>query len=326
MGTNYGRPLFGFTYCEAPSIPFKYTWYPGTLLSDSTIQQPLAYVPKSIKYTVKTMGRSGCIIKDSADIYIPVHDYSVTPIDTAICFGETAPLHAKNGFTYKWYEYKDGVYTLATRNSDCWDCADPILRPQATTIYKIVVYDSVWCTDTLTARVEVMPLPDIRILNRDTIVKYGQGLQLMVSGARMYNWLNPSSLSNTSIANPVARPTEPTQYVVGGIGRNGCRAFDTLNVAVDYRDNLFIPSAFSPNGDGKNDVFKITNLSFQRVMEFRVFNRWGQEVFYSNDNMNGWDGNWKGVPQDMGSYTYMIRLGYPDGLVESFKGEVTLVR
>jgi gliding motility-associated-like protein len=61
-------------------------------------------------------------------------------------------------------------------------------------------------------------------------------------------------------------------------------------------------------------------------MEFRVFNRWGQEVFYSNDNQHGWDGTWKNVPQDMGSYTYLIRLGYPDGLVETFKGEITLVR
>jgi len=326
IGTKYSRPFFNFTYNEAPSVPFEYTWFPGTLLSDSTIQQPLAYVPKSNKYYVQTIGRSGCIVRDSADIYVPVHDYSVTPADTAICFGETAPLHAKNGFTYKWYEYKDGVYTLATRNATCWDCADPILTPQATTTYKIVVYDSVWCTDTLTARVEVMPLPDVKILNSDTIVKYGQSIQLLVNGARHYNWFQVGSLSNSNISNPIARPTERTDYVVGGVGKNGCRSFDTVTVDVDFRDNLFIPSAFTPNGDGKNDVFHIANLSFQRVLEFRVFNRWGQEVFYSNDNQHGWDGKWKGVPQDLGSYQYFIRLGYPDGLVETYKGEVTLVR
>jgi gliding motility-associated-like protein len=326
IGTNFSRPLFNFTFNEAKSEPFKYTWYPGTLLSDSTIQQPLAYLPRSQKYIVETIGRSGCIVRDSADVYIPVHDYSVWPVDTAICFGEPAPLHAKNGFTYKWYEYKDGVYTLATRNATCWDCADPILTPKATTIYKIVVYDSVWCTDTLTARVEVMPLPDVHILNRDTIVKYGQSIQLLVNGARTYNWFQVGTMTNTNISNPIARPTERTDYVVGGIGKNGCRAYDTVTVDVDFRDNLFIPSAFSPNGDGKNDVFRISNLSFQRVLEFRVFNRWGQEVFYSNDNQHGWDGKWKGVPQDLGSYQYLIRLGYPDGLVETYKGEVTLVK
>jgi gliding motility-associated-like protein len=326
IGSYYSRPLFGFTYNEAKSVPFEYKWFPGILLSDSTIQQPLAYLPHSQKYYVETKGRSGCIVRDSADVYIPVHDYSVSPADTAICFGEPAPLHAKNGFTYKWYEYKDGVYTLATRNATCWECADPILTPKATTTYKIVVYDSVWCTDTLTARVEVMPLPDVHILNNDTIVKYGQAIQLLVNGARTYNWFQAGSVNNTSISNPVARPTERTDYVVGGIGKNGCRAFDTVTVDVDYRDNLFIPSAFSPNGDGKNDMFHISNLTFQRVLEFRVFNRWGQEVFYSNDNQHGWDGKWKGVPQDMGSYQYLIRLGYPDGLVETYKGAVTLIR
>ncbi len=326
VGAYFSRPLFAFTYNEAKSVPFEYKWFPGTLLSDSTIQQPLAYLPHSQKYYVETKGRSGCIVRDSADVYIPVHDYSVTPADTAICFGEPAPLHAKNGFTYKWYEYKDGVYTLATRNATCWECADPILTPKATTTYKIVVYDSVWCTDTLTARVEVMPLPDVHILNNDTIVKYGQAIQLLVNGARTYNWFQAGSVNNTSISNPIARPTERTDYVVGGIGKNGCRAFDTVTVDVDYRDNLFIPSAFSPNGDGKNDVFHIANLTFQRVLEFRVFNRWGQEVFYSNDNQHGWDGKWKGVPQDMGSYQYLIRLGYPDGLVETYKGAVTLIR
>ena len=322
---TYARPRFLFYFSE-PYSRFTINWYPGDLLSDSTIQQPLAYVPKSFKYYATTVGRSGCTVKDSADVYIPIHDYSVTPADTAICFGETAPLHAKNGFTYKWYEYKDGVYTLATRNATCWDCADPILTPQATTTYKIVVYDSVWCTDTLTARVEVMPLPDVKILNSDTIVKYSQSIQLLVNGARHYNWFQVGSLSNTNISNPIARPTERTDYVVGGVGKNGCRSFDTVTVDVDFRDNLFIPSAFTPNGDGKNDVFHIANLSFQRVMEFRVFNRWGQEVFYSNDNEHGWDGKWKGVPQDLGSYQYFIRLGYPDGLVETYKGEVTLVR
>ncbi len=326
MISHYTRPLLRFKYCETPPAPLTYKWFPGTLLSDSTIQQPLAYVPKTQQYIIETFGRSGCKLFDTLNIYVPVHDYSVTPADTAICFGEPAPLHAKHGFTYKWYEYKDGVYTLATRNATCWDCADPILTPKATTTYKIVVYDSVWCTDTLTARVEVMPLPDVHILNNDTIVKYGQAIQLLVNGARTYNWFQAGSVNNTNLSNPIARPTERTDYVVGGIGKNGCRAFDTVTVDVDYRDNLFIPSAFSPNGDGKNDVFHIANLTFQRVLEFRVFNRWGQEVFYSNDNQHGWDGKWKGVPQDMGSYQYLIRLGYPDGLVETYKGAVTLIR
>jgi len=96
-------------------------------------------------------------------------------------------------------------------------------------------------------------------------------------------------------------------------------------VDVDYRDNLFVPSGFSPNGDGKNDLFRVANLTFQKIVEFRVFNRWGQEIFNANSNV-GWDGAWKGEPQDMGEYSYQIRVGFPDGYVESYKGSVTLIR
>ncbi|WP_276134573.1 gliding motility-associated C-terminal domain-containing protein [Polluticoccus soli] len=323
------RPLFGITFCNAPVADMEYTWTPATFLSDSTILRPLAYVPKSIKYVLKTMGRNGCTLYDTADIYIPEHNYAVWPADTAICFNETAPMHTTGGgFTYKWYRLNDkGEYEILsnTKETTCWDCADPVLRPLKTTVYKIAVYDSVWCIDTLTAKVTVKPLPDIKILTRDTFVKYGQSLQLMASGARIYNWSPVGSLNNANTSFPIATPTEPTTYIAGGIGANGCRAFDTVKVDIDYRDNLFVPTGFSPNNDGKNDLFKVANLTFQKVIEFRVFNRWGQEVFMANDN-RGWDGNWKGEPQDMDTYTYSIKIGFPDGYIESYRGNTTLIR
>jgi len=231
---NFSRPLFSFTYCEAPPGPFEYNWYPSVFLSDSTIQQPLAYVPKSIKYWVQSVGRSACILRDSADVYIPTHNYAVFPNDTAICFGETSPMRVTGGtFTYKWMKLDEkGKYVLLNKEATCWDCATPILRPEKTTVYKIAVYDSVWCIDTLTAKITVMPLPDIRILNRDTFVKYGQSIQLLASGARMYNWSPVGSLNNANISYPVATPTEPTMYIAAGIGKwlprlryaeSGCR-------------------------------------------------------------------------------------------------------
>ncbi|MCD6064687.1 MAG: hypothetical protein K0R82_2598 [Flavipsychrobacter sp.] len=329
IGTFFSRPLFTFTYNEAVPQPFPFVWSPSTFLSDSTIRQPLAYVPASTKYIVTSHGRSGCSMIDTADIYIPQHNYTVMPADTAICFNESSPMRTTGGgFTFKWYKINDkGEYEILsnTKESTCWDCANPVLRPMKTTIYKIAVYDSVWCIDTLTAKITVKPLPDIKILTRDTFVKYGQSLQLMASGARIYNWSPVGSLNNANTSYPIATPTERTEYIAGGIGANGCRAFDTVKVDIDFRDNLFVPSGFSPNNDGKNDVFKVANLTFQRVIEFRVFNRWGQEVFMANDN-RGWDGAWKGEPQDMDTYTYNIKVGFPDGYIETYRGNTTLIR
>ncbi len=321
------RPVFRFKYCEADPQPFVVNWTPGEFLSDSTIRQPLAYAPKTTDYVVETFGRSGCIIRDTVGIYVPKHDFKVYPVDTAVCLNDGVPFQIKNGFSYNWYEYKDGKYLNAESSLSCVDCANPIAKPSKTTTYRIAVSDSVWCYDTLEAVVTVMPLPDVRILNKDdTTIKYGQNFRLLATGARTYNWSPVSSLSNPNISYPIAAPKEATRYVVGGIASNGCRSFDTLHVSVDYRDNLFVPSAFSPNGDGKNDQFKVANLTFQRIVEFRVFNRWGQEIFSGAGKNVYWDGTWEGEDQDIGNYSYLIRVGFPDGYVETYKGEVTLVR
>ena len=321
------RPMFSFKYCEVDPLPFEISW-DGEYMSDTTIEQPLVYVPKTARYVASTVGRSGCIMRDTLDIYVPQHDFKLSPEDTAICFGEGMPLSVYNGAFYKWYEYDADLdeYNSAENSVSCIDCAEPFVKPSKTTTYRIVVSDSVFCYDTLQAKVRVMPLPATRILNRDTTIQYGQSFRILATGARTYSWSPVSSLNNPNIAYPIATPKEDTRYIVGGIGANGCKALDTLNVTVNGRDNLFVPSAFSPNGDGKNDVFRVTNLTFQRIMEFRVFNRWGQEVYNTSSSTTGWDGTWKGVPQDVGNYSYLIRVGYPDGFVETYKGEVTLIR
>ncbi|MFN4247259.1 MAG: gliding motility-associated C-terminal domain-containing protein [Flavipsychrobacter sp.] len=320
------RPVFKFDYCESPGLPFLYNWTPGEYLSDSTIKQPLAYVNKSTKYMLETYGRNGCLLRDTINIFVPEHDFYALPKDTAICFGETAPLEIRNGTYYKWYEYENGQYKSAHQSLSCDLCANPIAKPKKTTHYKIAVGDEVFCFDTIDAYITVKPLPVVKILTPDTMVKAGQSLQLMVNGARLYNWSPVASLNNPNISYPIATPTESTMYVVAGIASNGCRSFDTVRVGVDYRSNLIIPTAFSPNADGKNDVFRVSNMTVQRYVEFRVFNRWGQEVYNGTDGRKGWDGTWKGVPQEIGNYQYLIRVAYPDGFVETYKGDVTLVR
>jgi gliding motility-associated-like protein len=330
--TYYGsRPVVKFDFCRADTVPFPYTWAPGTFLSDSTAANPLAYVPQSTTYTVSTYGRNGCKVVDTVKINVPVHEYDVWPRDTTFCQGQPFLAKAIGDFaTVKWYE--DTMITAAVptfgpaTSLSCDDCTEPVGTPAVSTNYFAVMTDADGCSDTMMVRAVVKPLPIVNILNRDTTLKYGQSLQLLVSGAFLYSWQPLSTLTNPNIVNPVATPTEPTRYYVYGVAENGCRNEDSILINVDYRDNLFVPSAFTPNGDGKNDVFRVANITFQRLLEFRVFNRWGQEIYSTNDPRKGWDGSWKGVPQDIGVYQYLIRVAYPDGLVESYKGNVSLVR
>ncbi len=92
------------------------------------------------------------------------------------------------------------------------------------------------------------------------------------------------------------------------------------------RKELLIPNAFTPNNDGQNDIFKIRNMTDERLIDFKVFNRWGTILFRTTDPNSGWDGTNKGQPQPIGVYGYVIQIGYPDGYVETYKGTVTLIK
>lgn len=111
--------------------------------------------------------------------------------------------------------------------------------------------------------------------------------------------------------------------------RAGAQDFKAANmpaVTDSAAHALLIPNAFTPNNDGKNDVFQIRNFSNQKLLEFKVFNRWGTILFHTQDSNRGWDGTFKSNPQPMGVYGYVIRIVYPDNVVETYKGTITLIR
>ncbi len=335
----YERPIVKFNYCTTPTLPFDYHWFPGNNLQDSNAQSPTAYIPRSIDYAVFTVGRNGCRVVDTLHIVVPDHKLNVGPVDTIACVKQIVPLHATGGDAYQWYEVHGGAFSDASGTLTCTDCADPIARPPVTTTYAVVFSNNVGqgapinpsytsgCPDTLQVTVYVNPLPEVGIDTRDTTIKYGKTVQIFAHGAQNYSWSPAVSLSDPNSPAPLARPVETTKYIVYGKDTNGCVGSDSVQIAIDYRDVILVPSAFSPNGDSRNDIFKISSgLGLNKLLEFRVFNRWGQEVFSTTDANVGWDGKWKGEDQEVGNYQYIIRIGYADRMTEVFKGDVTLVR
>jgi gliding motility-associated-like protein len=334
----YQRPVIRFNYCPSPVLPFEFTWKPGTYLNDSNAQNPTAYVANDIKYAVYTIGRNGCKVRDSLTITVPKHTLNLWAQDTFACVQQPVYMHASGADAYQWFEYQGGVFASASGSLSCTTCDNPTALPKVTTTYAVIFTNNVHqsnplnsnyetgCPDTLFTTVNIWPLPNVVSSNNDTTITFGQSVQLYARGASHYSWTPVGSLSDPNSPAPIAAPTTTTNYVVSGMDTNGCVSRDTVTVYVNYNDNLLIPSAFTPNGDGRNDEFRIVNATFQRLMEFRVFNRWGQEVFSTTDIRKGWDGTWKGVPQDMGAYQYLIRVAYPDGRVETYKGDVSIVK
>lgn len=316
-GASPNRPNITFTM--VPFIPGGYglTWTPSSFVGDTSAQNTVAFVPQTTTYQVQIMDTFRCYRRDTAHVIVSVRQPGLGA-DTAICYGDAAQLSASGGTTYNWYP-ADGL--------SCTNCPNPTASPATTTTYYVAIFDIYGCSDTLSTTVVVNPLPVVNVTD-DTTILYGESVPLYAasSGGMYYVWDPVTGLNNPNVPNPIASPLVSTTYTVLVIDTNQCRMTDSVRVTIDMDEPLFVPSAFSPNGDGKNDVFRVTNLTFQKLLEFRVFNRWGQEVFNTNNGRKGWDGTWHGQVQDPGVYQYIIKVSHPDGRLQIFKGDVTLIR
>jgi gliding motility-associated-like protein len=195
-------------------------------------------------------------------------------------------------------------------------------------VYTVTVSETGGCSGQATTSVTISPITALVLTNvtPTEIINYGSSVQLNADNALYYWWMpNDGSLSNRNINNPVAYPTQNTVYTVYGRDSSGC--LDSAKIIVDIIfDSITIPSAFTPNGDGLNDIFRPIGMKYQKLVEFSVYNRWGQQVFTTNNKAKGWDGTFNGVPQDMDVYDYVLIVELDNGKTSYYKGDVTLLR
>jgi gliding motility-associated-like protein len=183
--------------------------------------------------------------------------------------------------------------------------------------------------DTINQTILFAPSPIRTILTNITpsqAIAFGSSIQLNADGAWIYTWVpDDGTLNNANINNPVATPIHDTTYEVYGSDINGCLDSAFINITVFY-ENENIPDAFTPNGDGLNDVFKFININYGKLVDFSIYNRWGQLLFKTSDASKGWDGNFNGEKQDMDVYEYQATIQRADGTLKYYKGDVTLIR
>ncbi len=279
-------------------------------------------------YKVTTVHENGCV-SDTGYTTVIVIPFSARINDTSICEGTPAFLSGQvyapdsfGGYQYEW--------TPGAGLDNPYVQQPGFTREPGTYTYRFTVTSGspVQCTATDTAIVTVLPGVILTNVTEDQVVRYGESVQLHAEGADHYVWSPLDYLSHAYIQSPVATPEETIEYTVEGFRTDGCSNTATVRIGVDKTVHDFIPTAFTPNGDGKNDVFRVANLTTQKLLEFRVFNRWGEEVFATSDKTQGWDGTWKGEPQASGTYTYLVRMIYPDNplKVKMYTGSVMLIR
>jgi gliding motility-associated-like protein len=300
----------------------RYQWTPANEVSDATLQNPVAISGNTTTYMV-TATIGSCTA--SKDINITAIPYPVANagIDTTICFATTASLHGSHdGKTFFW--------TPASTLSDAY-ILNPIAYPNRTTQYILTSTDTRGCPKPGRDTVLVEVLPKIlAYAGNDTLVIVGQPLQLNAEGGLNYEWSPNTGLSSTTIKNPIGTydgEIDSIEYIVKVFNQAGC--FDTTSVKVTVFKTVpyvFVPTGFTPNGDGRNDVVRPIAVGISRINFFRIFNRWGQLVFSTQINGHGWDGTIGGALQGSNVYVWMVDAVDYIGRPVFLKGTVTLIR
>lgn len=293
-------PLPDRELCEGDTIhihaevspPFGYiiNWSPSGGLTNTNGYDPVfdGTTSQTYDFTV-TSPNAGCTATDQFFVQVWPFMQGAISEDTLVCSGEPVQLWVSGGTgQYQWYP---------AANLSCEFCANPVATGLGTTTYFAILLDPHGCQDTLDVIVENHPPFNLILYNNDTTIYLGESVQLLTDGAPFYYWSPTEYLGFSQSNDPVATPLEDMLYTVTGTSLlNGCPQTDSVRIKVIMQD-VFVPNAFSPNGDGLNDVFRVIARKLIQVQEFRIFNRWGQELFYTKDINQGWNGTYKGVKQ-----------------------------
>lgn len=199
------------------------------------------------------------------------------------------------------------------------------LKPADTGDYSVEIISEYGCDTTIACHVGALPVPSIVAEPRYAKIAYGDSIRLRASGGVLYVWLPSGTLDTATNAAPVARPVRPTLYSVIGFNDDGCTDTGFVQIDIDYTMPVLIPNAFSPNGDGINDVFRVAGITYQKGT-IAIYNRYGREIFRSENINQGWDGTTAGQACDAGTYFYVIELSYPDGNSRTRRGDIMLLR
>jgi gliding motility-associated-like protein len=287
----------------------------GFAASGATATIPRIQPGAAGNYLVEAINEAGCSVKDSVRVTVkPGPTALLNTTEATICEGQTVQLTASGGTGYQWRP--------ATGLSSA-GIASPLASPSDSTRYTVIVSNSSSCRDTIQVQVNVFKKPVARA-GPDQEILSGQSTQLFaeVRGSlASFSWSPVYGLDDNVLLHPTASPLKDTAYVLTVVSGAGCgSARDTVKVRV-YKD-IYVPSGFTPNGDGKNDTWRVAGISGFREKEVTVYNRYGQVVFKTLSNQ-AWDGRFQGKLLPSGVYPYTVAVR---GTSIYRKGWVALIR
>lgn len=233
-------------------------------------------------------------------------------------FVNTSTIFPDNPVTYLW-DFGDGETSI--ENSPIHVYATSGVFP-----VKLKMQTGLGCLDDSTTKSLNLQQLDIHAQPPSIQIDIGQPVQLNVTGGGThFKWTPATWLSDATIANPVATPLDDILYKVVVTNDAGCLDEDSVFIKLNAPNDIFVPSAFTPNGDGRNDLFKPFIGRKYTLLDFTIYNRWGQKIFTAK-NDSGWDGSIGGQAQNNGTYVWTLNAKDEQGKLITKKGTVIIIR
>ncbi|MCB0585772.1 MAG: gliding motility-associated C-terminal domain-containing protein [Phaeodactylibacter sp.] len=278
-------------------------------------------------YSVTVTDANGCVTEADTSFNQPPELFiELDTVINALCFGEpTGSIIVLGSGGVPDYEFSAGGQVFQIGGT---------FNGLMAGTYELTIIDANGCTNSISATI-TQPRELIVNAGPDETIELGYFANLRAVANDLsvsYTWEPPDSLSCTECQSPQANPVNTTPYTVTATDANGCTATDEVVVLVLKNRPVYIPNAFSPNEDGRNDRFTVyAGPGARQVLALKIFNRWGGLVFENynfqpNDPSLGWDGFFKGEPAQMGVYAFFAEVEFIDGISIIYEGDLSLVR
>jgi gliding motility-associated-like protein len=315
------------TICQGDAIVLNlvsdalyYTWTPDNgSIENATVQSPTVRPLITTTYHVVGSISKKCFAEDNITVKpIPYPSPHVGP-DINVCLGNSTQLHASGAAYYNW---SPAIYLSAT------NVADPMVNHPLTGVrYIVSARDTLGCPKTVRDTILVKVISIKADAGNDTSVVIGQPLQLHATGGTHYQWDPGNWLSSSNAPDPIALPQDDVRYTVTVSDDNGCVGTDDIMVKYyKLAPGAYLPNAFTPNGDGKNDRFEPIELGLKSLEIFQIYNRWGKLIYQTSDMNKGWDGKLNGNPQEPATYVWYAAGTDYTGKKVTKKGTVILIK
>ncbi|MFM1857747.1 MAG: hypothetical protein RLZ05_807 [Bacteroidota bacterium] len=325
-----------------PNPSLTYLWY-AAATGGTAMQTGNAYTVNNVTaaatYYVEAVSSAGCVSDTRTAVQL-----NVDPIPAAaqitnatVCPGADITLQVQNvntaTITYRWFPTQTGGAPVATGYSFT------LIGVSAPSTWYVEGFSTAGCVSTTRTPVQVSLIPrlvtpvvTVSAISFSSLtfswpaVTGATGYLISTNGGSSFSTPSSGAAGLTHTVNGLPGNTTVT-ILVKATGANACEtslhAGPVSGTTLSTRE-IFVPNAFTPNGDGKNDVVKVYG-NYIATIDFRIFNQWGQLIFQSTDLATGWDGKHKGVLQPVGVYAYTLKVTRQDGTEVSKKGAINLI-